>query len=311
MGDMEALVTGGAGFIGSNLTRALIEDGHAVRVLDDFSTGRKENLDGLHIEVVEGSIEDLDLVGDSCQDVEVVFHQAALPSVKRSVDDPIRSHNVNANGTLNVLVSARDAGVRRVVYASSSSAYGDTPTLPKREDMPTSPQSPYAVSKLAGEHYCRAFTRVYGLETVSLRYFNVFGPRQDPTSHYAAVIPLFITALLENQPPTVFGDGEQTRDFTYIDNVVQANLLAAVGDTSSAGAVMNIACGQRVSLNELLKILADLMGVTDPKVTYTEPRLGDIRDSLADVGQAEKLLGYQPDVDLREGLQRTVKWFAE
>jgi len=308
---MEALVTGGAGFIGSNLTRSLVEQGYSVRVLDDFSTGRKENLAGVSVELIEGSIEDLDLVRSACDDVEVVFHQAALPSVKRSVDDPIRSHNVNANGTLNVLVSARDAGVRRVVYASSSSAYGDTPTLPKREDMPTSPQSPYAVSKLMGEYYCKVFTRVYRLETVSLRYFNVFGPRQDPKSHYAAVIPLFITALLNGDAPTVFGDGEQTRDFTYIDNVVGANLLAAQGDSSSAGKTVNIACGQRVSLNELLKILADIMEVVEPEVVYTDPRPGDIRDSLADVGQAASFLGYQPDIDLHEGLRKTVTWFAE
>ncbi|MEX1133494.1 MAG: SDR family oxidoreductase [Acidimicrobiia bacterium] len=307
---MEALVTGGAGFIGSNLTRALVDLGHSVRVIDNFTTGKKENLTGVSCELFEGSVEDRELVRRATKGVEVVFHEAALPSVKRSVDDPIRTHEVNTNGTLNVLLAARDAGVRRVIYASSSSAYGDTPTLPKSEDMPTSPQSPYAVSKLTGEQYCKVFTRVYGLETVSLRYFNVFGPRQDPTNQYAAVIPLFITALLNGRRPTVFGDGEQTRDFTYIDNVVDANLLSAHGDTRSAGETFNVACGDRVSLNELLKITADLIGIVDWEADYTDPRPGDIRDSLATVTKAAELLGYEPKVGLADGLRRTIDWFS-
>ena len=308
---MEALVTGGAGFIGSNLTRALVERGHSVRVLDDLATGRRENLEAVQCELFEGSVEDLELVRRATEGVEVVFHQAALPSVKRSVDDPVRTHEVNTTGTLNVLLAARDSGVRRTIYASSSSAYGDTPTLPKREDMPTSPQSPYAVSKLTGEQYCKVFTRVYGLETVSLRYFNVFGPRQDPTNQYAAVIPLFITAFLSGRRPTVFGDGEQTRDFTYIDNVVDANLLAAKGDARSAGESFNVACGDRVSINELLKISAEIVGIVDWSADYIGSRPGDIRDSLAAISKAADLLGYVPNVDLREGLRRTVQWFLD
>jgi UDP-glucose 4-epimerase len=307
---MRALVTGGGGFIGSNIARALLERGDDVRVIDDFSTGRRENLAGIDPEVVEGSIENLDLLNRVMDGVEVVFHEAALPSVKRSVDDPITTHAVDATGTLNVLVAARDAGVRRVVYASSSSAYGNTPVLPKQEDMPTSPLSPYAVAKLTGEHYCRAFHNVYGMETVALRYFNVFGPRQDPTSHYSAVIPLFATALLEGRVPTVHGDGEQTRDFTYIANVIQANLKAAEGDERSAGQAMNVACGSRVSLNQLISVLADIIGVSDYEVGYGDPRPGDVRDSLADISKARDLIGYEPTVDLEEGLRKTVDWFS-
>jgi UDP-glucose 4-epimerase len=307
---LKTLVTGGAGFIGSNLTRALIDQGHSVRIIDDFVTGKSRNLAGLPCEVIEGSVENLELLNAASQEIDVVFHQAALPSVKRSVEDPIRTHRVNATGTLNVLIAARDAGVRRVVYASSSSAYGDTPVLPKREEMPPSPQSPYAVSKLAGEMYCRVFTRVFGLETVSLRYFNVFGPRQDPTNQYAAVIPLFISAFLNGERPTVFGDGQQTRDFTYIDNVVAANLLAAEGDHRTSGETFNIACGERVDLNELLFLTADLLGISDWTANYVDPRPGDIRDSLAALDKATSLLGYRPEIGLREGLDRTVKWFA-
>ncbi|MDH4117636.1 MAG: SDR family oxidoreductase [Acidimicrobiia bacterium] len=307
---MQALVTGGGGFIGSNIARALLERGDSVRVVDDFSTGREVNLEGVDVEVVRGSIEDRDTVDRAMRDVEVVFHQAALPSVKRSVDDPGRTHAVNATGTLNVLDAARAAGVRRFVYASSSSAYGDTPVLPKREDMVPSPLSPYAVSKLAGEHYCKAFTKVYGLECVALRYFNVYGPRQDPTSHYSAVIPLFATALLTGATPTVFGDGEQTRDFTYIDNVVRANLLAAEAGPQVAGEAMNIACGERVSLNELLSAIAEVVGLEDFEAVYRDPRPGDVRDSLADITKAQTLIGYVPEVRLSEGLKRTVEWFS-
>ena len=307
---MQALVTGGGGFIGSNIARALLERGDSVRVVDDFSTGREVNLEGVDVEVVRGSIEDRDTVDRAMRDVEVVFHQAALPSVKRSVDDPGRTHAVNATGTLNVLDAARAAGVRRFVYASSSSAYGDTPVLPKREDMVPSPLSPYAVSKLAGEHYCKAFTKVYGLECVALRYFNVYGPRQDPTSHYSAVIPLFATALLTGATPTVFGDGEQTRDFTYIDNVVRANLLAAEAGPQVAGEAMNIACGERVSLNELLSAIAEVVGLEDFEAVYRDPRPGDVRDSLADITKAHSLIGYVPEVRLSEGLKRTVEWFS-
>ncbi len=307
---MKALVTGGGGFIGSNIARALLARGDDVRIIDDFSTGRRGNLEGIDVEVIESSIEDTGALGKAMDGVEVVFHQAALPSVKRSVDDPIRTHSVNATGTLNVLVSARDAGARRVVYASSSSAYGNTPVLPKQEDMAPSPLSPYAVAKLTGEQYCRAFSHVYGLETVALRYFNVFGPRQDPTSHYSAVIPLFATALLERRVPTVHGDGEQTRDFTYIDNVIQANLKAAAGDERSSGQAMNIACGSRVSLNQLLQALAGIIGVEDYQVDHSDPRPGDVRDSLADITKARDLIGYEPTVQLEEGLRKTVDWFS-
>jgi nucleoside-diphosphate-sugar epimerase len=307
---MKTLVTGGAGFIGSNITRALLERGDDVRVIDDFATGRRQNIDGLDIELVEASIEDPEAVARAVDGVEVVFHQAALPSVKRSVDDPVRTHSVNATGSLNVLNAARKAGVRRLVYASSSSAYGNTPTLPKHEGMVTSPLSPYAVAKLAGEQYCKAFAHVYDIETVALRYFNVFGPRQDPTSHYSAVIPLFTTALLEGRAPTIHGDGEQTRDFTYIDNVVQANLKAAAADSRSSGEAMNIACGYRVSLNQLLTAIGETIGKTDYQVTHTETRTGDVRDSLADISKARDLIGYEPTVLLEEGLKRTVEWFV-
>lgn len=309
---MKALVTGGGGFIGSNIARALLARGDDVRIIDDFSTGRKENLEGVDadLEVIHASIEDPDAVARAAAGAEVVFHQAALPSVKRSVDDPVRTHSVNATGTLNVLVAARDAGVRRLVYASSSSAYGNTPVLPKQEDMTPAPLSPYAVAKLTGEQYCRAFAHVYGLETVAMRYFNVFGPRQDPTSHYSAVIPLFTTALLEGLVPTIHGDGEQTRDFTYIDNVVQANLKAAAGDPRSSGQAMNIACGARVSLNQLLQTIARIVGLDDYEVDHTDPRPGDVRDSLADISKARDLIGYDPTVQLEEGLRKTVDWFS-
>lgn len=307
---MKTLVTGGGGFIGSNIARALLERGDDVRIIDDFSTGRRENLEGLGVELVEGTIEDPEMVAKAVDGVEIVFHQAALPSVKRSVDDPVRTHSVNATGTLNVLDAARRSGVRRVVYASSSSAYGNTPTLPKHEGMAPAPLSPYAVAKLAGEQYCRAFAHVYDIETVALRYFNVFGPHQDPTSHYSAVIPLFATALLEGRTPTVHGDGEQTRDFTFIDNVVQANLAAAGADSKSSGEAMNIACGHRVSLNQLLSAIAETIGVADYKVTHAEPRSGDVRDSLADISKARALIGYEPTVLLEEGLRRTVDWFS-
>jgi len=309
---MKALVTGGGGFIGSNLARALLTRGDEVRIIDDFSTGRRENVAGVEgdLELVEATIEDRQAVSSAMLGVDYVFHQAALPSVKRSVDDPITTHAVAATGTLNVLVAARDAGVKRVVYASSSSAYGNTPVLPKEESMATSPLSPYAVAKLTGEQYCKAFAHVYGMETVALRYFNVFGPHQDPTSHYSAVIPLFATALLEGRIPTVHGDGEQTRDFTYIDNAVQANLKAAAADERSSGEAMNIACGERVSLNQLLGVLAKIIGVTDYEVTHTDPRPGDVRDSLADISKARNLIGYEPEVMLEEGLRKTVDWFS-
>lgn len=308
---MRVLVTGGAGFIGSNLARALLDRGDEVAVLDNFATGRKENLEEIDVSLFEGSVEDPEVVRAAMEGAEVVFHQAALPSVKRSVDDPITTHRVNATGSLNVLIAAKDLGVRRVVYASSSSAYGNTPVLPKQEDMPPAPLSPYAVAKLTGEQYCQAFTTVYGLETVALRYFNVFGPRQDPDSAYAAVIPLFISALREGRSPVINGDGEQTRDFTYIDNVVSANLLAAAGDQRSSGRVMNVACGNRVSLNQLLAILSDLLGATEVAPIHVETRIGDVRDSLADIEAARNLIGYAPLVDLTEGLRRTIDWFAQ
>lgn len=300
------LVTGGAGFIGSHLAQALLDRGHAVRVLDDLSTRRENNLTPMlgQVEFIRGDVRDLATVRSAVDGVEVVFHHAALASVPRSISDPLTTLTVNVTGTEHVLEAARDAGVRRVVYASSSSVYGDTPMLPKSEHMPAHPLSPYAVHKLAGELLAETFTRVYGLETVGLRYFNVFGPRQDPASPYAAVIPRFIAALLGGHRPVVFGDGEQTRDFTYVANVVEANLLA--GDAPEAvGQVMNIGSGERVSLNALLRILSGLVGASiEPE--YRAPRPGDVHDSLADTRLAQQLLGYQPAITLQEGLAWTV-----
>jgi nucleoside-diphosphate-sugar epimerase len=275
-----------------------------------MATGRQANLDALqglpgHLEIIIGDLRDAKAVRDAVEGTEVVFHQGALASVPRSIANPVSSLETNINGTQNVLLAARDTGVRRVVYASSSSAYGNTPTLPKREDMPTAPMSPYAVQKLTGEMLCGVFTRIYGLETVALRYFNVFGPRQDPASEYAAVIPRFLTTLLQKRRPIVFGDGEQTRDFTYIENVVQANLLAATAP-DAAGAFMNIGCGERISLNQVLKIAGDLLGI-QVEAEYREPRSGDVRDSLADISKARKLLGYVPTVKFAEGLARTLE----
>ncbi len=300
------LVTGGAGFIGSHIAEALLDVGESVRIFDNLATGRESNLAALkgRAQFIQGDLRDLASVRVAMQGVEVVFHQAALASVPRSIADPIKSLETNINGTQNVLLAARDRGVRRVVYASSSSVYGNTPTLPKREDMPTHPMSPYAVQKLSGELLCGVFTRIYGLETVALRYFNVFGPRQDPASEYAAVIPRFLTALIEKRPPIVFGDGEQTRDFTYIANVVQANLLAA-SSPDAVGYALNIGCGEQISLNTVLRMAGELLGVT-VDADYREPRPGDVRDSCADINLAQRLLGYRPSVSFHEGLARTL-----
>ncbi|MBC7251104.1 MAG: SDR family oxidoreductase [Anaerolineae bacterium] len=305
------LVTGGAGFIGSHIVAELVRRGERVRVFDNFSTGKEENLAAVlqDIEVVRGDLRDLEAVRRAVNGVDYVLHQGALPSVIRSVDNPLDSNACNVVGTLNLLIAARDASVRRVVYASSSSVYGDSPTLPKREDMRPAPKSPYAVSKLAGEHYCQAFTEVYGLETVCLRYFNVFGPHQDPSSQYAAVIPLFIAALLRGEPPIVYGDGQQSRDFTYVANNVQANLLAATAP-GVAGQVFNIACGKRYTLLELLAILKEILH-TDITPTHTDPRPGDVRHSLADITKAQQALGYRVEVSFEEGLRRTVAWYRE
>jgi UDP-N-acetylglucosamine/UDP-N-acetyl-alpha-D-glucosaminouronate 4-epimerase len=303
---MKALVTGGAGFIGSHLADRLLRDGHEVRVLDNFSTGSRTNILGLggDVEVVEGDIQSYERVHNAVRDREVVFHQAALPSVPRSIQDPLTSNAVNVIGTLNILLASRDSGVRRVVFASSSSIYGADRTLPKREDRAPRPIAPYAVAKLAAEGYCRSFSQVYTLETVALRYFNVFGPRQDPDSAYAAVIPKFITALLNGEAPVVFGDGEQSRDFTYIDNVLEANLLAATAEGVS-GQTFNIACGERITLNELLAQLREILD-TDLRASHLESRPGDVRHSLADISRAEEMLGYRPLVEFKEGLRRTV-----
>jgi UDP-glucose 4-epimerase len=301
-----------AGFIGRSIASALLARGESVRGIDSFITGKRTNLIGLEaMAFMEGDLADHDTCGRACQGIEIVFHEAALASVPRSVADPVAT-NVNCvDATLNVLVAAKAAGVRRVVYAGSSSAYGDTPVLPKREDMLPNPISPYAVAKLAGEHYLRAFTRVYGMETVTLRYFNVFGPYQDPTSHYSGVLAIFCRRMLAGEQPTIYGDGEQSRDFTYIDNVVHANLLAAAAPANLvSGKMMNTATGTRVTLNETFEILKDLTGYSGT-VAYAPERNGDIRDSLADTTLAGELLGYQPIVNFREGLRRTVEWYRE
>lgn len=309
----KVLVTGGAGFIGSHLVDRLVRDGHGVVALDNLSTGRRENLAeaGGEAELIEGDIRDPAVLRKAVRGADVVFHQAALPSVPRSIEAPADSHDVNATGTLNVLIAARDAGVRRVVYASSSSVYGDTPTLPKQEDMTPSPLSPYAVSKLSGELYCRAFHHVYGLETVALRYFNVFGPRQSPDSAYAAVIPRFIRRLLDGGVPQIFGDGEQTRSFAYVEDVVDANVRAASAE-GAPGRTFNIAGETRVSINDLDRALRKIVpGAARGPADHTKPRPGDVRHSYADLSQAETLLGYEVRTTLEDGLRQTVEWLSK
>jgi nucleoside-diphosphate-sugar epimerase len=302
------LVTGGAGFIGSHLTEELVRRGHRVRVADSLVTGKRSNLDHIAgVEFVEGDLADPDFARRAVDGCEYVLHQAAIPSVPRSVKDPITSNRANVDGTLNTLVAARDAGVRRLVFAASSSAYGDTPTLPKHEGMPTNPLSPYALQKVVGEQYLQMFTKLYGLETVSIRYFNVFGPRQDPSSPYSGVISVFATALLERRPPTIFGDGEQTRDFTYVANVVDG-VLRACEAPGASGEIINVATGGRISLNTLFEEMRKLLGV-DVTPNYGEPRAGDVRDSQADITKAHKILGYTPTVSFEEGLRRTVDWY--
>ena len=301
------LVTGGAGFIGSHLAEELVRREHRVRVVDSLITGHRRNLDHIPgVEFVEGDLAEPGVAERAVSGVEYVLHQAAIPSVPRSVSDPVTSNRANITSTLNILVAARDAGVKRLVYAGSSSAYGDTPTLPKREDMPTGPLSPYALQKLVGEPYCQMFTRLYGFETVTTRYFNVFGPRQDPGSPYSGVISLFASALLEGRQPVIYGDGEQTRDFTYVANVVDG-VLRCCEAPNAAGEVMNVATGGRISLNQLLDTMNRLLGTTIEPI-YREPRLGDVRDSQADISKAKTILGYQPIVGLEEGLRRTLDW---
>ena len=307
-----ALVTGGAGFIGSHIASALAAAGARVRIIDDLSTGYMENIDeiGGDIDFVHASLADEESVRKAVDDVELVFHEAAIPSVPRSVENPRQTHIASVDSTFSLLLAAREKKVRRVVYAASSSAYGDQPTLPKVETMLPEPLSPYAVAKLVGEHYCQVFTRVYGLETISLRYFNVFGPRQDPGSQYSGVISRFIRALFENESPVIYGDGEQSRDFTYIDNVVEANLKAAES-TKGIGQVINIANGGRISLNQLLNVLKDLTGRNDVVADYQDPRTGDVKHSLADISRARALLDFEPQVDLETGLTLTIDWWKK
>lgn len=306
------LVTGGAGFIGSHIVDELLRRGESVRVLDNLATGKRENLSHCleRIEFIEGDIRDLQTCRDACAGVDYVLHQAALGSVPRSIEDPLTSHEVNVTGTVKMLLAAKDAGVKRFVYAASSSTYGDHPGLPKVEDRIGSPLSPYAVTKYADELYAQVFGRCYGLETVGLRYFNVFGPRQDPYSQYAAVIPLFVSALLRDEPPTINGDGEQTRDFTYVGNAVAANLLACTAPQEAVGEVFNIACNERTSLNLLYRQLQTLLG-SEIAPHYGPPRFGDVRDSLADIGKAERLLGYQGEIKIDQGLRRSIDWYRE
>jgi UDP-glucose 4-epimerase len=304
------LVTGVAGFIGRSLAAALIARGKRVRGIDNFATGKRENLRGLEaMELIEADLNDERAVTDVCAGVDCIFHEAAIPSVPRSIKDPIASNHANVSGTLRLLVAAKDAKVRRVIYAGSSSAYGNTPTLPKREDMTPNPISPYAVSKLTGELYMRSFFQVYGLETVTIRYFNVFGPHQDPTSQYSGVLAKFTMQMLAGETPTILGDGEQSRDFTYIDNVVHANLLAAEAPGERvAGRTFNVATGNRITLNTTVELLRKLTGYQGP-VEYWAERSGDVKHSLADITQARERLGYQPLVQFPEGLQRTVAWY--
>ena len=311
------LVTGGGGFIGSHIVERLLSEGRDVRVLDNFSSGRAENLEFTpgsdrwgRLEVIPGDITDVDLVRRAVQGAEHVFHQAAIPSVPRSVADPAASNEANVTGTLNLLIASRDAGARRFIYASSSSVYGESPALPKVETMPPDPLSPYAISKLAGEQYAKAFFRLYGLPTIGLRYFNIFGPRQDPASEYAAVVPRFITSMARGQSPTIFGDGEQTRDFTYVKNAVEANILACRCGEAAFGGSYNIACGQRISLLDLVARINTILGTSLPP-THAAPRPGDVKHSLAAISAAAGTLSYRASVGLTEGLASTVAWFRK
>lgn len=307
-----ALVTGGAGFIGSHIASALASAGARLRIIDDLSTGYRDNVEEIRGEVdfIHASVADEKSLRKALEDVELVFHEAAIPSVPRSIENPRQTHIASVESTFSLLLASRDRKVRRIVYAASSSAYGDQPTLPKVETMLPEPLSPYAVAKLVGEHYCQVFTRVYGLETISLRYFNVFGPRQDPSSQYSGVISRFIAALLRGERPVIYGDGEQSRDFTYIDNVVDANLKAAES-ARGIGEVINIANGERITLNQLLEELKVLAGKPDVLADYREPRAGDVKHSLADISRARSLLGFEPQVNLRTGLQLTIDWWSK
>jgi nucleoside-diphosphate-sugar epimerase len=305
------LVTGGAGFIGSNICKKLVSEGCFVRVVDNLLTGKKSNLADIinNVEFIEADMGDENIARNAMKDIDVVFHEGALPSVPRSVDDPAASHKHCVDATFTLLLAARDTGIKRFVYAASSSAYGDTPTMPKVETMPTSPLSPYAVGKLVGEYYCSVFTKVFGLETISLRYFNVFGPNQDPKSQYAAAIPAFVTAILKDQSPTIYGDGEQSRDFTYIDNIVEANLLAARVDKTN-GEVINIACGQAVTVNEIINMINASLG-KNVKSIYADPRPGDVKHSLADITAATNLIGYKPVISFEQGLKKAIDWYRD
>ena len=306
---MKCLVTGGAGFIGSHLVRALLHKGHDVRVLDNYSTGKQENIEALPVEVIEGDVRDYLQVQDAVGGVDYVFHLAALASVGRSIRDPLTTHSVNETGTLTVLEAARKAGVKRVVYAASSSAYGNSPLLPKCETAKPAPASPYAISKLTGEYYCRVYWETYNLETACVRYFNVFGPRQDPQSEYAAVIPRFITSALDGESPVIYGDGKQSRDFTYVENAVQATILAASAP-QAAGQVINVACGERRSLLDVIELLEDLVADRiQPR--FEASRAGDVMHSQADIEFARLLLGYEPEIGFKEGLKETVDWFRK
>jgi nucleoside-diphosphate-sugar epimerase len=309
---MIVLVTGGAGFVGSHIAAGLSAQGARVRVLDDFSTGHLENLEeiGGEIDLVRGSLNDESVLKRAVENVEVVFHEAAIPSVPRSVKNPIETHRACDEATIKLLDASRHAGVRRLVYAGSSSAYGNQPTLPKHEGMLPQPLSPYAAAKLAGEYFCQAWTLTYGFETVCLRYFNVFGPRQDPSSQYSGVISRFISALLSGERPVIFGDGEQSRDFTYVSNVVDGNLRAAESP-SCVGQVINVATGERVTLNQLLETVKRITGKTDIDAEYGEPRVGDVRHSLADISRSKELLGYEPSVGLEDGLRLTIDWWKK
>jgi len=305
----KVLITGGAGFIGSSICRRLVADGCSVRVLDNLLTGKRSNLASVidKIDFVEADMGDAEVARSAMKDIDVVLHQGALPSVPLSVDDPAATHRHCVDATFTVLMAARDAGVKRFVYAASSSAYGDAPTQPKVETMPTSPLSPYAVGKLVGEYYSSVFSKVFGLETISLRYFNVFGPHQDPTSQYAAAIPAFVTAILKDEPPTVYGDGEQSRDFTYIDNVVEANLRAARAEKTQ-GEVVNIACGEAITVNAIIELINELLGKNVQPI-YAPTRAGDVKHSLADITAAKKLIGFEPVVPFRQGLEKSIDWY--